>query len=104
MNNKNILTEINKKHAEKNNSDYIDKKKVNQEKSFHVKSRVNTYGSALVFQYVEMLDGAIYLLISESASMKGILGNKCDGYGMTRKEVKNVAKSFSMNEKNFIKY
>lgn len=104
MKNKNILTQITKKHAELNNLDYIDKKKVNQEKSFHIKSRLNTYGSGLVFQYVEMLDGSIYLLMSESASMKGILANKCKGYGVTRKEVKDVAKSFDMTEKSFIKY
>lgn len=104
MNKKNILTQIAKKHVELNNPDYLDKKKVNQEKSFHVKSRLNTYGSGLIFQYVEMFDGSIYLLISESASMKGILANKCKGYGVTRKEVKDVAKSFDMNEKSFIKY
>lgn len=103
MKTQNILTQIETKHAEIHNPDYIDKKKVNQEKSFHVKSRLNTYGSGLVFQYVEMLDGSIYLLMSESASMKGILANKCKGYGVTRKEVKDVAKSFDIDE-NFIKY
>lgn len=101
---KNILTQINTKHAENNNPDYLDLKKVNQEKSFHVKSRVNTYGSALVFQYVEMLDGSIYLLMSESASTKGVVTSKSHGEGLTRKAVKDVAKSFDMDEKNFIKY
>lgn len=103
MKTQNILTNIETKHAQENNFDYIDKTKVNQEKSFYVKSKLNTYGSALIFQYIEMLDGSIYLLISESASMKGLLCNKLHGYGMTRKEVKDVAKSFDMNE-HFIKY
>lgn len=101
---KNILTQIKTKHAEKNNLDYIDIKKVNQEKSFHVKSRLNTYGSGLIFQYVEMLDGSVYLLMSESASTKGVVAHKSKGYGVTRKEVKDVAKSFDMTEKSFIKY
>ena len=103
MKTQNTLKQIETKHAYANNLDYIDPKKVNQEKSFHVKSRVNTYGSALVFQYVEMLDGSIYLLISESASTKGIIARKSHGEGLTRKAVKDVAKSFDIDE-NFIKY
>ena len=101
---KNILTKIETKHAKNGNFPYLDLSKVNQEKSFYVKSRLNTYGSALVFQYIEMLDGAIYLLISESASTRGIVASKSHGYGLTRKAVKDVAKSFDMNENNFIKY
>lgn len=103
MKTQNILTRIETKHAEKGNPPYIDIKKVNQEKSFHVKSRFNTYGSGLIFQYVEMLDGSIYLLISESASTKGVVALKSRNEGLTRKEVKDVAKSFDMNE-HFIKY
>lgn len=103
MKTQNILKQISKKHAYSNNTDYLDPLKVNQEKSFHVKSRLNTYGSALVFQYVEMLDGSIYLLISESASTKGVVARKSHGEGLTRKAVKDVAKSFDFDE-NFIKY
>lgn len=103
MTNKNILKEINKKHTQKNNSDYIDNLQVNQEKSFYIKSKVNGNGSALIFQYVEMLDGCIYLLMSESASYKGTVCNSLHGYGMTRKAVKEIAKSFDFDE-SFIKY
>ncbi len=103
MTNKNILTQIETKHAQKNNLGYIDYTKVNQEKSFYIKSKVNSNGSALIFQYVEMLDGSIYLLMSESASHKGTLPNSLHGYGMPRKAVKEIAKSFDFDE-NFIKY
>lgn len=103
MKTENILTKIAKKHTKKDNLDYIDYLKVNQEKSFYIKSKVNSNGSALIFQYVEMLDGSIYLLMSESASHKGTLPTSLHGYEMPRKAVKEIAKSFDFDE-NFIKY
>lgn len=103
MNKKNILTQIAKKHTQKENDAYLDYEKVNQEKSFYIKSKVGSNGSALIFQYVEMLDGSIYLLMSESASHKGTLPTSLHGYEMPRKAVKEIAKSFDFDE-NFIKY
>lgn len=103
MKNENILTEISKKHTRDNTYDYIDYFKVNQEKSFYIRSKVNSNGSSLIFQYIVMLDGSIYLLMSESASYKGTLSNSLHGYEMPRKAVKEIAKSFDFDE-NFIRY
>lgn len=103
MKTENILTKIAKKHTQKDNIDYIDSLKVNQEKSFYIKSKMSSNGSALIFQYVEMLDGSIYLLMSESAATKGVVSSRLHGYEMPRKVVKEIAQSFDYDE-NFIKY
>lgn len=70
---------------------YIDGYLIDYSKSYQVASRPNTSGCRLVYQYIVMLDGTVYQLLSQSTSTAGIFNTAIKGKGLTRKEVKALA-------------
>lgn len=70
---------------------YLEGDLIDYSKSYQVSSRPNSVGCRLVYQYIVMLDGTVYQLLSQSTSTAGIFDTNIKGKGLTQREVKAVA-------------
>lgn len=70
---------------------YINEQLVDYGRSYYSRSKPNNYGMALIYQFVVMLDGTTYHLISRSNYSKGLIPNNCHKSDATQKEILNIA-------------
>lgn len=71
------------------NKGYMDPKQINQTQSYYIKARPSVYGGCLVYQHIEMFDGTVYNLETQTASTRGILAHKCLDKNVLQREVKS---------------
>lgn len=69
--------------------EYIDKKQINQKYSYYIISKPSASGNKLVFQHVEMNDGTVYLMKSNSQGTRDILPDMCRKHNTTQIEVRS---------------
>lgn len=70
---------------------YLYGKLIDYSKSYQVSSRPSQVGCRLVYQYIVMLDGTVYPLLSQSTSTAGIFNTDIKGVGLTQREIKAMA-------------
>ena len=80
-----------KEHEREYYGGYLDGYQIDYNKSYQVASRPNGSGCRLVYQYIVMLDGTVYPLLSQSTSTAGIFNTNIKGKGLTQREVKSIA-------------
>lgn len=71
-------------------SGYIDRRQINQEKSYYISSRPTLNGGRYVYQYVTMNDGTTYELSSYTTATNGIVAHTCKLKNTLQKEVKRL--------------
>lgn len=86
------MKQYKEKHLRSTNSGgYLETSQVNQELSYHLKSKPTVNGGKYVYQYVTMNDGEIYELISNTAETKGIIANNCRDTGLLQRTIKRLS-------------
>lgn len=73
-------------------SGYINRRQINQERSYYIASRLTVDGGRYVYQYVTMNDGVIYELSSYTTATYGIVTHTCKLKNVLQKEVKRLTK------------
>ena len=90
-----MLKQIKEKHllpatSWRGEIDHIDTSQINQELSYYIQSKLQTYGDRRFYQYITMNDGAVYELSSKKSSTKGIIARHCKGRNALQREIKNL--------------
>ena len=91
------MQKIQEKHllntTEWSGSGYIDMNQIDQKQSYYLKSRPRIYGDCYVYQYITMLDGTTYELVSLTAATRGIVAYNCKGKNILQREIKHLSKN-----------
>ena len=74
-------------------SGYIDNNQIDQKQSYYLESRPRIYAGCYVYQYITMLDGTTYELVSMTASTRGIVAYNCKGTNILQREIKHLTKN-----------